>query len=217
MLSWEWRCSWSSADRRCSNYIWVINKFITYQGATYIRGFTVHAINHLRHPCAKCRGDLPDHFHVKLSRAIDLNDVYAKFGVDVFNAKGAIVSIYQPTIPDMPKFSYPTVRAFITGCYNIESLVARFMGPTWGPSGDDCYLEYIPPKLTLRARQDGHHFADDILKCVIANENFCISNKISLKYVPWGLTDNKPSLVQIMGCRRKRRRTIIWTNDGIVY
>ena len=23
LLSWEWRCSWSSADRRCSNYIWV--------------------------------------------------------------------------------------------------------------------------------------------------------------------------------------------------
>ena len=29
-LSREWRCSWSSADRRCSNYIWVLNKFITY-------------------------------------------------------------------------------------------------------------------------------------------------------------------------------------------
>ena len=41
VLSWEWRCSWSSADRRCSNYIWVINNFIAYQGATYIRGFTV--------------------------------------------------------------------------------------------------------------------------------------------------------------------------------
>ena len=27
---WEWRCSWSSADRRCSNYIWVINNFIAY-------------------------------------------------------------------------------------------------------------------------------------------------------------------------------------------
>ena len=25
-----WRCSWSSANRRCSNYIWVINKFIAY-------------------------------------------------------------------------------------------------------------------------------------------------------------------------------------------
>ena len=25
MVGGEWRCSWSSADRRCSNYIWVIN------------------------------------------------------------------------------------------------------------------------------------------------------------------------------------------------
>ena len=41
VLSLEWRCSWSSADRRCSNYIWVINNFITYQGTSYIRGFTV--------------------------------------------------------------------------------------------------------------------------------------------------------------------------------
>ena len=41
VLSWEWICSWSSADRRCSNYIWVINNFIAYYGATYIRGFTV--------------------------------------------------------------------------------------------------------------------------------------------------------------------------------
>ena len=30
VLSWEWRCSWSSADRRCSNYIWVINNLIAY-------------------------------------------------------------------------------------------------------------------------------------------------------------------------------------------
>ena len=37
----EWRCSWSSADRRCSNYIWVIDNFISYQGATYIRDLAV--------------------------------------------------------------------------------------------------------------------------------------------------------------------------------
>ena len=30
VLSREWRCSWSSADRRCSNYICVINNFIAY-------------------------------------------------------------------------------------------------------------------------------------------------------------------------------------------
>ena len=41
MSNREWRCSWSSADRRCSNYIWVIDNFIAYKGATYIRGFTV--------------------------------------------------------------------------------------------------------------------------------------------------------------------------------
>ena len=36
VLSQEWRFSWSSADRRCSNYIWVINNFIAYKGASYI-------------------------------------------------------------------------------------------------------------------------------------------------------------------------------------
>ena len=32
----EWRCSWSSSDRQCSNYIWVINNFIAHYGVTYI-------------------------------------------------------------------------------------------------------------------------------------------------------------------------------------
>ena len=40
VLSREWRCSWSSADRQCSNYIWAINNFYCL-GATYIGGFTV--------------------------------------------------------------------------------------------------------------------------------------------------------------------------------
>ena len=37
VLSREWRCSWSSADRRCSNYIWVINNLMAYKGASFIR------------------------------------------------------------------------------------------------------------------------------------------------------------------------------------
>ena len=28
LLSREWRCSWSSADRRCSHYTWVINNLL---------------------------------------------------------------------------------------------------------------------------------------------------------------------------------------------
>ena len=42
VLSWEWRCSRSSADRRCSNYIWVIDHFISYQSASYIRDLMVY-------------------------------------------------------------------------------------------------------------------------------------------------------------------------------
>ena len=47
VLSREWRCSWSSADGRCSNYIWVINNFIACWGAFYIRGFTVCLMGHM--------------------------------------------------------------------------------------------------------------------------------------------------------------------------
>ena len=35
----KWRRSWSSADGRCSNYIWVINNSIAYLGASIIRGW----------------------------------------------------------------------------------------------------------------------------------------------------------------------------------
>ena len=41
VFSREWRCNWGSADRRCSNCIWVINNVIAYKGATYIRGLMV--------------------------------------------------------------------------------------------------------------------------------------------------------------------------------
>ena len=45
VLSREWRCNWSSADRRCSNYIWVIDNSIAYQGASYIRDLTVCSVS----------------------------------------------------------------------------------------------------------------------------------------------------------------------------
>ena len=45
VLSREWRCSWSSANRRCSNYIWMINNLVTYQGAPYIRDLTIFHVS----------------------------------------------------------------------------------------------------------------------------------------------------------------------------
>ena len=52
---------------------------------------------------------------------------------------------------------------------------------------------------TLKPRQNGRHFADDIFKCIFLNEN---SIGISLKFVPDGSIDNIQSLDQIMACRR---------------
>ena len=46
--------------------------------------------------------------------------------------------------------------------------------------------------------QNGHHFADDIFKCIFINEMFCILNQLSLKFIPRGLINNIPALVQIV-------------------
>ena len=61
---------------------------------------------------------------------------------------------------------------------------------------------------TLRPRQNGRRFADNTFKRILVNENVIISTKISLKFVPKGLINNIPSLVQT------RRQAIIWTDDG---
>ena len=55
---------------------------------------------------------------------------------------------------------------------------------------------------TLRPRQNGHHFPDDLYKCIFLNENEWISINISLKIVPKCPIDNIPALVQIMAWHR---------------
>ena len=55
---------------------------------------------------------------------------------------------------------------------------------------------------TLRPRQDGRHFRDDIFKCIFFNENARISLKKSLKFVPTVRINNIPALFQIMVWRR---------------
>ena len=54
---------------------------------------------------------------------------------------------------------------------------------------------------TLRPRQNGRHFPDDIFKWIFFNENVWISMNISLKFIPRGPINNIPSLVQIMAWR----------------
>ena len=62
-----------------------------------------------------------------------------------------------------------------------------------------CVVLYIN---TLRSRQNGRHFADDIFKRVFLNDNIWIQIKISLQFVPKGSINNIPALVKIMAWRR---------------
>ena len=55
---------------------------------------------------------------------------------------------------------------------------------------------------TLRPRQNGRHFPDDMSKCTFLNENVSIVIKFSLKLVPKCSINNIPALVQIMAWRR---------------
>ena len=55
---------------------------------------------------------------------------------------------------------------------------------------------------TLRPKQNGRHFAEDICKCIFLNENVWMAVKISLKYIPKGPINNIPALIKIMAwCR----------------
>ena len=57
------------------------------------------------------------------------------------------------------------------------------------------------PVNTLRPRQNGCHFPDDIFKGIFLNENVWISTKVSLKFVPKGLINNILALDQILAWR----------------
>ena len=72
VLSWEWRCSWSSDDRRCSNYIWVINDLIARDDAPYIRGMTVNHI-YILNLCLHCN------WHVAKNSKLIVITVRAKY------------------------------------------------------------------------------------------------------------------------------------------
>ena len=55
---------------------------------------------------------------------------------------------------------------------------------------------------SLRRRQNGRYFPDEIFTCIFLKENVSISIKISLKFVSKCSINNIPALVQIMAWRR---------------
>ena len=65
---------------------------------------------------------------------------------------------------------------------------------------------------TLRPRQNGRYFSDDVLKCIPLNEHVWISLNISLTFISNVLIISIPALDQVIW-----RQAIIWTNDGLSY
>ena len=91
----------------------------------------------------------------------------------------------------------------------IESrlLIYPFRLPMWFTrKGTESYPAHTctscSDAITLRRRQNGHHFPDDIFKCIFGKKNIWISIKISLKFVFKGLINNIPALAQIIAWRR---------------
>ena len=68
------------------------------------------------------------------------------------------------------------------------------------------YILYELSINTMRTRQDGGHYPDDIFECIFLNENFSI--KIPLMYDPRGPINNISTLVQMMALRRKSDKSL---------
>ena len=67
---------------------------------------------------------------------------------------------------------------------------------------------------TLKPRQNGHHFQDDIFKRMFLYENYCISMKILLKFFPQGANQQYSCTGLDNGLAPARWQAIIWTNAG---
>ena len=90
---------------------------------------------------------------------------------------------------------------FLFICYFQKCLLNQY----WYAGSLPLTLTYLlsnvtqhPLKNTLRPRQNGQYFPDNIFKCIFLNEKVCILINNSLKFVPKGPINNIPAFVKIM-------------------
>ena len=132
------------------------------------------------------------HIHVMISLWANYSHVNAtgpqwwEFNSGSENGQLTLVS---KTLPE-PVLRWHMTSAIILTCSVVNNSLDRHR----------CIIKI--PLNTLRPRQNGRHFPDDIFKCISLNENVWISIKISLNSVPNGPINNIPALVQIMAWRR---------------
>ena len=110
-----------------------------------------------------------------------------------------VIVDYHNELWENSKSSYTFVWATEKNVQELLSKSVHLFG--WTHNGTPQFVsEWVIN--TLRPRQNCHHFADDIFKCIFLNENVLISLKISLKFVPMVQINNIPALVLIMAWRR---------------
>ena len=61
-----------------------------------------------------------------------------------------------------------------------------------------CWPWWIDCLTHLPLDENGHHFAEDMFRCIFMNEKFSILIKISIKFVPKRPIDNNTALAKIM-------------------
>ena len=77
-----------------------------------------------------------------------------------------------------------------TFCFRLCEIHTRYI---WMYT--DMALYFTEDFNSLRPKQNGRLFPDDIFKCIFLNENVLIYLKISLKFVPEVRINNIPALV----------------------
>ena len=149
------------------------------------------------HPKVEVLGPL----HYSLHRTMSGNMVFLRH-VALATITGSNKQIRINLIKLYPLNSIADTSRFV------QALNFKWIGVTWqGREGTRSEVTLVTTRCkaplmsifnTLKPRQDGHHFPDDILKWIFLNENVWISIEISLKFVPKGQINNIPGLVQIM-------------------
>ena len=119
-------------------------------------------------------------------------------------------------------FAYDTFKRILIDKKFLISIQISVTFVSMGPIDDQAALVQVIARVNNKnwgfnsspSRHNGRCFADDIFRCIFVNDVFCILIRISLKFVPKDLIDNKPAFVQIMTWRRiGHYRNQCWTNS----
>ena len=188
VMSQEWRCSWSSACRRCSNYIAVSNNFNACWGATYI--------NTLR-PRENGRRFADDTFkrlflneNVRISIKISLKFVPK----GPINNNPALVQIMAWRRSGDKPLSEPMMVSLLTHiCVTRPQWVKRFCSTciisvitkAYSMSYDKTSLNSLWPSDAIWQHRSGSSLAEVMACCLAASSHYQSQCWLSVSIVLW--------------------------------